>query len=555
MMNQFQLDIIEKLLENRGVTADTRETFFNPLYEQLHSPLLLNDCASAVERILLAVEKKERIAVYADFDCDGIPGAVVLHDFFKKINYSEFVHIYIPHRDEEGYGFHISAVDTLKKSGVSLIITVDVGCTSHDTVAYAGTLGIDTIITDHHECTDNLPKAYAIMNPKLGQYPYADLCGAAVAFKLVQALIIVGKQESNPLFADITPGWEKWLLDMVGLATVADIVPLTGENRILAKFGLIVLRKSRRFGVVALCKKARVMQSRITEDDIAFSLAPRINSASRVGDPDVAFQLFATTDVTIAEASAKQIEQWNTQRKAASGVVTKAAKERIKQFESLPDVIVLGSHEWKTSLLGSVASSLVGTYNRPVCLWGREATGNIKGSARSDGSVSMVLLLAGARPAIMQSGGHTGAGGYVVDPARVHELGACILASYATHKHSNKIAFVPDSELLLEQVAQPLLSALDALRPYGEGNRHPIFSLHDIFITHTKQFGKNDEHLEVTIASSRGHTVRGFAFFSNRESMLGSITPETSIRVIGTVERDTFRGGVPTIKLLSVESL
>src|SRR3989344_3084236 len=265
-------DLIDTLLNARGIGRDERNRFLEPDYvRDMHDSFLLVDMDRAVGRLLSAIQKGERIAIYADFDCDGIPAAVVLHDTLTKIGHSNF-EVYIPHRHNEGYGFHTQAIDALASRGVSLIVTVDVGTVAFDGVAHARSLGIDVIVTDHHEPAETLPDAIVI-NPKRVGYPFPHLCGAAVAFKLAQALLVRMREQGGA--SGVPVGWEKWLLDMVAIATVADMVPLVGENRALARFGFTVLRKSPRPGLSALCRKLRLNQSTITEDDIGFSIAPR----------------------------------------------------------------------------------------------------------------------------------------------------------------------------------------------------------------------------------------------------------------------------------------
>lgn len=284
-------DILQTLLTRRGLTdAEAIEAFLNPSYDDMtNDPYLLKDMEKGVVRILGAIDAHEKIAVYSDFDADGIPGGIILHDFFKKIGYDNFVN-YIPHRDTEGYGFHKDAVRALSKEGVTLIITVDVGITAVDTVVYAQELGVDCIVTDHHEPLDTIPSAVAVINPKQATctYPFSGLCGAGVAYKLVQALL----QEAR--FSHIPRGWEKWLLDLVAIATVADMVPLVDENRALVHWGLYVLRKSQRPGLIALLRKLRIQQRFVTEEDIGFFIGPRINAASRMGHPQDAFELLST---------------------------------------------------------------------------------------------------------------------------------------------------------------------------------------------------------------------------------------------------------------------
>src|SRR3989344_4213249 len=285
--------LVRSLLEKRGVTSEADvQDFLEPDYDlHTHSPFLLAGMQTAVERVFAAFDRGERIAVYADFDCDGIPGAAVLSDFFEKLGYGN-VEVYLPHRDREGYGFHTEAIETLAVREVKLIITVDVGTTAIDAVAFAKQKGIDVIVTDHHEIPGALPDAVAVLNPKfvppassgVERYPFSHLCGAAVAFKLVQALLEVGRKRELPAFSAVPSGWEKWLLDLVAIATVADMVPLLGENRVLAHWGLKVLRKSQRPGIAALCEKLRLRRSELTEDDIGFSFSARINAAPPNGE-------------------------------------------------------------------------------------------------------------------------------------------------------------------------------------------------------------------------------------------------------------------------------
>ena len=246
--------LTQKLLFNRGIdTKEKAENFFNPNYEDLNSPLLLKDMGKAVERILGAIKKNEKILIYSDYDADGIPGAVIFHDFFKKIGFDNFEN-YIPHRNDEGFGLNIDAVKSFSKDKFNLIITVDCGINDVKEVEEANKLGIDVVITDHHLPNGELPKALAIVNPnqKGDKHPFKSLCGAAVAFKLVQALIERGNFE-------IINGWDKWLLDMVGLATISDMVPLIDENRILSYYGLLVLKKTRRYVIVIIFTVAAIL--------------------------------------------------------------------------------------------------------------------------------------------------------------------------------------------------------------------------------------------------------------------------------------------------------
>ena len=539
-------DLISSLLLRRGVTTDDdREAFLNPSYEKhTHDPFLMQDMDRAVARILLAIAQKERIAVYADFDCDGIPGASVLSDFFTKVGYENF-EVYLPHRDREGYGVHQAAIELLAAGGVSLIVTVDVGTTAIESVHRAKELGVDVIITDHHEILATLPDAYAIINPKLGTYPFRDLCGAGTAFKLVQALLIEGKKRGLEMFTSIPDGWEKWLLDLVAIATVADLVPLIGENRALAYWGLKVLRKSQRPGIDALCRKTRIRKADLDETDIAFSFAPRINAASRMGEPMLALKLLTTRDEHEADDLAEQLEELNASRKGVVGVIVKEAKKRAHdRFREGDRVTVLGDPSWKPALLGLAANSVLEDCGGIVCLWGRDVSGNLKGSCRSDGSISVVELFSSAKDAFQEFGGHAASGGFSVSPEQVHALPEALAKAAKTLV--DKVLTAPseyDEIITVREVSQELHKKITQLAPFGMGNPKPIFRVSRARITFVKRFGKEKNHTEVElICTDTGFRCRSFQFFKSPDDFSFYPVPEAAVSILATLERDTFKG-------------
>src|SRR3989344_2828197 len=283
-------ELLRTLLEKRSITDSAQaEIFLNPDYERdLHDPFLMKDMERACVRIFEAIDNGEKIMIYADYDCDGIPGAVILNDLFKKISENFSAQggpafgweVYIPQRNSEGYGLNLEAIKPFKEKEVKLIITVDLGITAVEEVAQAEADGMDVIITDHHLPHAILPNAYAILNPKVDDYPEKMLCGAAVAFKLAQGFI-----KKYGEYFKIKEGAEKWMLDMAGLATLSDMVPLTGENRALAYFGMKVLRKSPRPGLQKLLAHMNIEQKYLSEDDLGFMVTPRLNAASRMDDP------------------------------------------------------------------------------------------------------------------------------------------------------------------------------------------------------------------------------------------------------------------------------
>ncbi len=550
--------LIQSLLEKRGIVSESDiQAFLNPDYEaHTHAPEKMHGMKIAVTRILKAIKNEERIAVYADFDCDGIPGAAVLSDFFHKISYHNF-EVYIPHRDREGYGFHQEAIQKLSDNDVKLIITVDVGTVAIDSVAFANSLGLDVIVTDHHEAEHiaELPKALAILNPKLGAYPFRDLCGAAVAFKLVQALIHEGHKRNLVAFVNIPLGWEKWLLDLVGIATIADMVPLLGENRVLAHFGLQVLRKTKRPGILALCTRLRLKKNDLTEDDIGFSIAPRINAASRMGEPETALRLLITGDAEEADRLAAHLEELNASRKGVVSSIVRAAKKTVRaRFTDKDRVVVLGDTTWKPALLGLAANSIMSERGGIVCMWGRDAKGNLKGSCRSDGTVSLVDLFAKAGDVFNESGGHAFSGGFSVSHERVHtlpEVLAKVVADLAAEL-SAPIQKKSDAEVPLSHVGWPLYSDVTRLAPFGAGNPKPVFRIPNIIVTSLKRFGKEQNHVELLLESREsGERCRAFDFFRSPEDFTHAPQMGKSASVLATIERDAYRGGL-ALRLIDV---
>lgn len=541
-------DAVRSLLKSRGVETESDiRAFLSPDYEaHTHAPELIEDIARATDRVIHAVENGERIAVYADFDCDGIPGASVLADFFKKIGHDN-VRVYIPHRDREGYGFHEAAISELARDGVSLIITVDVGTNAFDAVAYAGSRGVDVIVTDHHELIGDPPRAVAVLNPKRGDYPFPNLCGAAMAFKLVQATIREGKRRGIDRYLSIADGWEKWLLDLVAIATIADMVPLVGENRVLAHWGLQVLRKSPRPGITALVIKLRLRKADLTEDDIGFSIGPRINAASRMGTPELAFRLLTTKDHAEADHIASELETLNASRKGVvAGIVRDIRKRAKERYTEADSVVVMGNPEWKPALLGLAANSIMNDRGGVVCLWGRDANGKIKGSCRSDGAVSVVELFTAAKDSFEEFGGHTASGGFAVVPEKIHTLQEDLVTAAAGIPRTEKKEVVThDLTVTLPEVTFALFRDLGRLAPFGVGNPKPILRISRAKVVTLKRFGKEQNHVEVTLAcEDTGSTARAYDFFRGPDDFTHQPVPDSPTTALATVERDTFRGGL-----------
>lgn len=534
-------DFTKILLFNRGITTEeAAEKFLNPDYERdINNPFLILNMERAVKRVIRAIEAEEKIVVYGDYDCDGIPGSVVMHDFFKKIGYKNFSN-YIPHRHKEGYGLNNLAVESFAKDRVKLIITVDLAIANVEEVALAESLGINVIVTDHHLPQKVLPPAYAVINSKQAGDTYPDnmLCGGGVAWKLVQALLKTRGKEWG-----VTDGWEKWLLDMAGLSTIADMVPLVNENRVIAHYGLKVMRKSPRPGFQKLLRKMRVEQRNITEDDVAFMIAPRINAASRMDIPIEAFRLLSTTDETVADELSDHLHNLNDTRKSLVASMIKEARRHVEE-RGVKDVIVIGNPDWKPGVIGLIAGKLAEEYGRPAFVWGREGSDNIKGSCRSDGTVNMVeLMVAVTEGFFINIGGHEFSGGFSVTHEKIHYLEEELLRA---HKKIKKAAALPGGEmidcaLVIDDVTEENYKTIEKLAPYGVGNPKPTFLFSSVVIKEVSRFGKDRNHLKLIFENSKGVKIPAIGFFMSPKDYKKVVVEDgAAINLIATMERSLF---------------
>lgn len=543
LMSPDMLHPLTKLiLERRGI-VDPEEVarFVAPDYERdTYDPFLILNMERAVDRILRAFREGEKIVIYGDYDCDGIPGSVILHDLFHKIGIANFSN-YIPHRHHEGYGLNANAVARFAKEGVTLLITVDCGITDVDEVALAERLGIDVIVTDHHLTGPVLPPAYAILNSKQEGDTYPDhmLCGAGVAWKLAHAILMRGN------YPHIPAGWEKWLLDMAGLSTIADMVPLRNENRTLAYFGLKVLRKSPRAGLHALLREAGVEQRYLNEEDVGFTIGPRINAASRMDVPMRAFELLAERDPKVAAERARYLDTLNTERKGEVARMMKEARKTLSARE-LREVIVIGNPRWRVGVAGIVAGQLAEAFDRPAFVWGREGAEMVKGSCRSDGRVNIVELMhAVGEGVFIDRGGHEFSGGFSLAMEQVHFLESALVKAHATlsKKERTHDDLVVDSELRLSDVNDEIFAAIDLLAPFGVENPRPIFAFPRVRIARVALFGKGKEHLRLTLTDDDGEETSAIGFFMTPDSFPNvSLEAGTRVTLIAVMERSYFRG-------------
>ncbi len=558
--------LVAQLLFHRGF-KDTAgaDIFMSPDYDRdINDPFLLKDAEKSAERIIKAIksnthgeqgEKAEKIAIYADYDADGIPGAAMFHDFFHRIGFKNFK-IYIPHRHNEGFGINTEAVEQLASEGVKLIVSLDCGISDFVPVARANELGMEVIITDHHEAPEKMPVAFAIIDHKQEgcEYPDKNICGTGVAYKLIQAIL---KKDRLGL----PEGHEKWLLDLVGIATLSDMVPLVGENRVFAKYGMSVLRKSQRKGLKQLLGHLRISQPDLTEDDVAFMITPRINAASRMGVPMDAFDLLAAENDADALKATLHLDHINNERKGIVASLVKEIKKILNERHNAdpagkPYAIVLGNPDWKPSLLGLAANSCAEEFDRPVFLWGRDGDNIIKGSCRSEGKSNVVEIMRAAREGTFtQFGGHKYSGGFAVSDENIHFLEMRINEAAKTIATDNAVIaqdednFV-DAEISIDEVSWDIYNDIAKLAPFGVGNRKPLFILKNVTPSNIRIFGKGNEHIELGLMKKNGSRIPAISFFGATtewaKKLLSDNDNATAVKrkchIVASLERSTFRG-------------
>lgn len=541
-------DLQKIILEKKGFDLNSKEEiekFLNPNWERdLFDGAIIKDIEKGVDRIKKAIDKNEKIIIYGDYDADGIPGAVIMHDFFKKINYKNFS-VYIPHRHNEGYGLNKDAIKKFIEDGVSLLITVDIGITNIEEIKFAEENNINVIVTDHHEpIISNLseeekdlkekqiiPPAFAVINTKQSDCEYEEkyLCGASTAWKVVNVFLNKYRDEFN-----VPEGWEKWLLDMVGIATISDLVPLKNENRLFAKYGLLVLKKSKRPGLQKILANSKINQKKINEDDIAFSIAPRINSASRMADPVHAF--YALLDNEEAVKYAEELEKYNTRRKEEIKIANSSID--YQKFKN-KKIILIGDEKWSPGIIGLIASKVSEETGKITFVWGMgEDTKILKGSVRGieDGE-SVVEIMTKAKNILENFGGHEAAGGFSLKKNNLIEFEK-FLDNYIL-KIDNDKKNIKEVEnyinIKTSEINKNIFDEIKIFSPFGVGNEKIIFKV-NVNNLKIKRFGKELSHLEIFFDG-----VRGVEFFANEK-----IEEEIKIKkeFLVNLEWDNFRENV-----------
>lgn len=497
-------DLVEQLLSNRGIVdLGEKETFFHPDFlSDSHDPYLMKGIKEAVARIKKAKENNEIIGLFADYDADGIPGAALLYKTLHQIGLEAIV--YIPNR-EGGYGLSKEGIDYLVSKKCTLLITIDLGIRNTKEAEYCQKIDLDLIVTDHHLPGDVLPEADILINPKQkgDKYPYKDLCGCGVAYKLAHGLSKTFPKEIDEKFL-------KWNLDLVAISSVCDVVPLDGENRILAKFGLMVINKTKNIGLAELISVSGLKAGEISAYHLGFQLGPRINAPGRIDHATKSFELLVTEDRKEAHDLALWLNEKNEDRQVAMEETINEAIKKVEAEKLFKHKLIVVCGKWQKGVIGPSASKLVDKYNRPVILFAEDGE-CLTGSARSVSGVNIVVLFEKIKEHIYKFGGHKGAAGITVYKTKFATFLKKIMEIADTEISDDDLIkkVRVDCPVEMKEMTKSLYEKLLLFEPFGMGNTKPVFMLKDIQFDYPKFVGKNSDHFSslVSDGAMRAKTI------------------------------------------------
>ena len=523
---------IASILVRRGITsAESAEDFLNPAVSAFHDPFLMHDMSKGIERIQTAVESGEHITVYGDYDADGITSTTMMYETLSDLGAD--VDYYIPNRFTEGYGPNVEAFQKVIQKGTTLIVTVDNGVAGNEAIAAANSLHCDVVVTDHHSLPEKLPDAYAIIHPRVKNddgdaYPFGDLCGAGVAFKVAQALM------------DEVPSD---LIDIAAIGTVADIVSLRDENRAIVKFGVQAISNSQRPGLLALIKEAGIDLGRFSEEDIGFGIAPRLNSLGRIKDATVGVELLSTFDEERAESLAKFANQQNDLRKS---LVDQFFTEAVQSVEDTGDssprrTLVVVGHNWHQGVLGIVASRLVDKYQRPtIVMTDTDGSNDLKGSGRSVDHFDLFKAIDPIRDQTVGFGGHHSAVGLTINKNKVALL-RDQLEKAAEEQQLDLSAKTPlniAGVMPVSKITTDLCEKIKTLAPFGQDNPKPVFQIQFDQLANVKVMGKANDHLKFSLVQGNNRLTAIAFGRGSAASVLQN--PQTTIQVVGEIGENTW---------------
>ena len=529
LVNKFGISgILARILVNKNITQkDEIDLFMNPTRKDFHDPFLMPDMEIIVDRVLQAIEQKEKIMIYGDYDADGITSITVLKSFLEERGLE--VASYIPNRLDEGYGLNKTALKKIYDDGYRLIITVDCGISGIDEVDYANSLGMEVLITDHHEPAETLPKAVAVVDAKRkdNKYPFNQLAGVGVVFKLIQAISIKLDLEEKEYLK---------YLDIVCIGTISDIVPLIDENRVIAKLGLKLIAQTKNIGLKALLEV--IGFKNIDSTTISFGVAPRINACGRMGDEQVALDLFLEKDYDKAKELAIKLNEYNIERQTIEKSIFDEATEKIEKNEKDKACIIVGSEGWHHGIIGIVASKVTEMYFKPsilICFEGNDG----KGSGRSIPGFDLHDALMECSDYLEKFGGHSMAVGVTVNRDKF-ELFKNKFEEYAKSHDIDKIIPVIniDSELSLKDIDIDSVKSLQKLEPYGEANKMPVFMIRNLKINSIRALSEG-KHLKLTLKDD-GYMINAIGF--NMGNLSNEYLIDDKVDVIGNLDINSFNG-------------
>ncbi len=545
-------DVVTQLLLSRNIPEAEHEAFLNPDWERgTHSPWLFNDMPLAVDRVFAALEEGEKIVIHGDYDADGVCGSTLLFgaltDILGKLTprpslgqasgSSDNISVFLPDREKDGYGVAMHTIERLAAEGVQLLITVDCGIANAEQLDRAAELGMDVIVCDHHQLGERLPEAAMILHPLAPgeEYPNKTLCGTGVAFKLASALC----DEARKRGLAMPVGYEKWWLDLVAIATVTDVMPLTGENRVLEYFGLTVLRKTRRPGLLAILLSAGVDLESVDTETIGFRIGPRLNAAGRLAGAGLAFATLAATDQATAQKAAAELEILNSERQNISTASYEQAAELI---DVKAPVLVAYHEDWLPGIVGLVAGRLVNDYGKPAFAFAK-AGEYFVGSGRSVAGLHLVEAMNSCGDIFIKKGGHPQACGLSLASLENLELFRERVGSFANDFFGGVEPvqnLLIEAELPLEQASLAVLTELNRCSPFGEGNRAPVFAACNLPVVVAEIMGSSGAHLRLTVqgGDKQRKKLVGFGF----GNWLPTLPAGTLVDVAYTLEVNEWNG-------------
>ena len=518
------MSLFEDILAARGLTGEARERFLSPDYSAGHDPFLLPDMDAAAERLVKARQGQEQVTIYGDYDIDGLTATTVLLDAFESFGFTK-VDAFIPNRFVEGYGLTVDAVERIAATGATLIVTVDCGSLSEKEIVRAGELGVDVIVTDHHNVAPVQPPAVAVINPKRllqdhpeayenyilkpgneGLYPFLDLPGVGVAFKLVQAL--------QTKLDGLPKGQEKWLLDLVALGTVCDVVTLRDENRTHVYWGLKVLAQTRRPGLKALMAVAGVEPAQVNARHLGFGLGPRMNAAGRLETAQYSLDMLRAREGMAALEAAQKLDEMNVARRAEQDKIFKEALVQAEQYKEDP-VLVVSAPDWSHGIIGIVAAKLLEKYQKPTYVL-EEMGDEAKGSARSYGDFSAADAIRASDDLITKGGGHKLAAGVTLPTANIAAFRARVNEFYRSQNLFNQQALLlPKADVTVGDFAdmtEQLLGELARMEPFGSANPEPILRIENALVMGVRRMGAEAQHVKLELRDAAGRSVQMLAF-------------------------------------------